>query len=537
MAATPPAEPNRPSPNPVMRALRGDRSPGEFAMAVRRAAREIGEHVSCDARYVGRVESGEIRCPNYAYERVFRHMWPGSTLTDLGFAPRTAVRRRPAAGPAGAPPHPALHPSFPPPPAPRSPLSTQLPYAASPYADPAAPDGPPWPMAGAVPRGPDGSPYPDEENDDVRRRTFLAGGSTALATVIGIDRSAAARPAPGAGFGPAPGRFAFPRPESAAPALLGAEPLVPGRPGPVPPPRKVGAAEVLGVEQAVRDIRVADDAHGADALYERAGQSLRTAYLLLNEGDYSAETERRLQAGAGELAISVGWLAHDSNRLADARSFYAEALATARMADDSALEAHVFCNSAFLARDAGRPREALRAAQAGRSAARELGSARLLALLSMREAGAWAVLRDRSSCERALGRAYALFDRGPSESDPEWMCFFGEAEIAGLQSQCWSALEDWDRASDQAALAIALQEPHFVRNRVLYTAELAHDRLGRGDLAGAAHHGSAAVALFGEVRSARIRSMLADTAGRLRPHAAVPEVRGFLTGYDRAAAA
>ncbi|MFJ9773865.1 tetratricopeptide repeat protein [Kitasatospora sp. NPDC101157] len=542
MAATPPAEPNRPSPNTVMRALRGDRSPGEFAMAVRRAAREIGEHVSCDARYIGRVESGEIRCPNYAYERVFRHMWPDRTLADLGFAPRTAVRRRSAGGAtpvaAGvAPPAPPLHPPFPPLPAPRSPLSTQLPYAASPYADPTVPDGPPRPMAGAVPRGPDGSPYLDEENDDVRRRTFLAGGSTALATVIGIDRPAVAAPAAGAGFGPAPRRSALPGAEFTAPSLLVAEPVVPGRPGPVPPPRKVGAAEVFGVEQAVRDIRLADDAHGADALYELAGQSLRTAYLLLNEGEYSAETERRLQAGAGELAISVGWLAHDSNRLGDARSFYAEALATARMAGDSALEAHVFCNSAFLARDAGRPREALRAAQAGQCAARELDSARLLALLAMREAGAWAVLQDRSACERALGRAYSLFDRGPSESDPEWMSFFGEAEIAGLQSQCWSALGDWDRASDQAALAIALQEPHFVRNRVLYTAELAHDRLGRGDLAGAAHHGAAAVALFGEVRSARIRSMLADTAARLRPHAAVPEVRRFLIGYERATAA
>ncbi|MFJ6622995.1 tetratricopeptide repeat protein [Kitasatospora sp. NPDC091335] len=539
MAATPPAEPNRPSPNTAMRALRGDRSPGEFATAVRRAAREIGEHVSCDARYVGRVESGEIRCPNYAYERVFRHMWPDRTLTDLGFAPRTSVRGRPAGG-GGRPQPPPLHPTFPPLPAPRSPLSTQLPYAASPYADPAAPDGPPWPSPGTVPRGPDGSPYLDEENDDVRRRTFLAGGTTALATVIGIDRPAAAagRPAGTAGAsGVLAGQGALPGAEFTAPSLLGTEPVVPGRPGPVGPLRRVGAAEVLRVEQAVREIRLADDAHGADALYELAGQSLRNAYVLLNECEYSTETERRLQAGAGELAISVGWLAHDSNRLADARSFYAEALATARMAGDSAMEAHVFCNSAFLARDAGRPREALRAAQAGQVAAGGLGSDRLIALLTMREAGAWALLQDRASCERAIGRAYTLFDRGPGEQDPEWMSFFGEAEFAGLQSQCWSALGDWDRASEQAGLAITLQKPHFVRNRVLYTAELAHDRLGRGDLAGAAHHGSAAVALFGAVRSARIRSMLADTAGRLRPHVTVPEVRRFLTEYDRASAA
>ncbi|MFF2662730.1 tetratricopeptide repeat protein [Kitasatospora sp. NPDC058032] len=546
MAATPPAEPNRPSPNTAMRALRGDRSPGEFATAVRRAAREIGEHVSCDARYVGRVESGEIRCPNYAYERVFRHMWPDRSLTDLGFAPRTAVRRRPADGGGGGAPGtgtsgglrggpdraggpgagapPPLHPTFPPLPAPRSPLSTRLPYAASPYAEPPPPPGAPAPRFTTAPRGP-GEPHPcDEENDVVRRRTFLAGGPAALASVIGIDRPgpAAAAPAPH-------GADAHPAPPGA---------VVPGRPGPVvPPPRKVGAAEVLGVEQAVRDIRLADDAHGADALFEQAGRSLREAYLLLEACEYSTETERRLQAGAGELAISVGWLAHDSNRLADARSYYAEALATARMAGDAALEAHVFSNGAFLARDAGRPREALRAAQAGQSAARHLDSPRLLALLTMREAGGWALLRDRGTCERAIVRACRLFEQGPRQADPEWMSFFGEAELAGLQAQCWSALGDWDRASEHARLAIALQQPHFVRNRVLYTAELAHDRLGRGDLAGAAEHGSAAVALFGDVRSARIRAMLADTAQRLREHRRVPEVGRFLAEYGAATAA
>ncbi|WP_405013216.1 tetratricopeptide repeat protein [Kitasatospora sp. NBC_01539] len=462
MAATSPGGP-RPAPaapNPVMRALRGDRSPGEFATAVRRAAREIGEHVSCDARYVGRVEAGEIRCPNYAYERVFRHMWPDRSLADLGFAPRTAARRR------------------------GSGTAARLPV----------PESPP---AKAV----DDPHHRDEENDDVHRRTFLTGGSTALAAVLGLDGESL--------------------PDAAA--------TVPARS--VPAPRRVGAAEAEGVERAVRDIRLLDDAHGADALFERAGQSLRHAYVLLNEGVYSAATERRLQAGAGELAISVGWLAHDSNRLADARSFYAEAVATARMAGDAGLEAHVFCNSAFLARDAGRPREALRAAQAGQAAARGLGSERLLALLALREAGGWAQLNDRAACERALARAAGLFDRGPSEADPEWMSFFGEAELVGQEAQCWSALGEWELAADRAGRAIALQDPHFVRNRVLYTAELAHDRLGLGDPAGAAEQGSAAVVLLGEVRSARIRGMLAGTAGRLGAHRAVPEVADFLDAY------
>src|SRR5689334_15852780 len=98
------SQPERPPrPNLAFRQLRGRRSPAEFAALVRRAAREIGERVSCDARYIGRVEAGEIRCPNYAYERVFLHMFPGRTLTDLGFAPRSSVRGRRAHADEGAP--------------------------------------------------------------------------------------------------------------------------------------------------------------------------------------------------------------------------------------------------------------------------------------------------------------------------------------------------------------------------------------------------------------------------------------------------
>ncbi|MFG2697618.1 hypothetical protein [Kitasatospora sp. NPDC048407] len=107
-------------PNLAMRELRGDLSPREFATRIRRAGREIGEQVSCDARYVGRVEAGEIRCPYYVYRRVFRHMWPDRSLADLGFVPRGAARRRPPMKPEPEPPvtRPPVQPA--PAPAPRS---------------------------------------------------------------------------------------------------------------------------------------------------------------------------------------------------------------------------------------------------------------------------------------------------------------------------------------------------------------------------------------------------------------------------------
>ncbi|MEU8762066.1 tetratricopeptide repeat protein [Streptomyces sp. NPDC048659] len=418
---------SRAVPNLAFRGLRGRHSPAEFAASVRRAAREIGEQVACDARYIGRVEAGEIRCPNYAYERVFLHMFPGLSLADLGFSAREAVRGRRPAVPAGAPPPLAI--------------TTR-----------------------------------NDEESDVLRRAFMTGGTATLAAVsLGLGGPAAAIPAP-----------------------RGAH--------------RVGDAEVRAVEDAVRQIRLLDDRHGADGLYQRATQPLRTAYALLDAGvSARRSTADRLHNGAGELAISVGWLAHDSGRLDEARSHYAEALATARVAGDAALEAHAFCNTSFLARDAGRYREAVRAAQAGLRAAQPLGSARLLTLLTLREAAAWAGLGDRAACTQALGRAHDLFGRGRGEQDPEWMSFFGEPELEALEAQCWSMLGDWTRAARHAHRATALQDPHFARNLALYRAQLA------GNLAHAGHPDEAAAQMqrvvdsLDGVDSARIRTLLAET--------------------------
>lgn len=494
------SQPPRPSrPNLAFRRLRAQRSPGEFAAAVRRAAREIGERVSCDARYIGRVEAGEIRCPNYAYERVFLHMFPGRTLTDLGFAPRSSVRGRGARDTDEAPPPHTARPSHASPET-EGARETYETYEAQHRTYEAQdlrcdPHDPHDPCHSYDPHDPYENHEQNDEESDVQRRAFMTGGTATVA-------AASLTP-----FG-----VAFGSPAAAVDRRV----------------HRAGTSEAGALEEAVRKIRLLDDRHGADGLYRRAAAPLRTAYELLDAGTTRQATADRLYSGAGELAISVGWLAHDSGRFDDARSHYAEALATSRMSGDPALEAHAFCNTAFLARDAGRPREAVRAAQAAQRAASPLGSPRLLSLLALREAGGWAGLADRAGCEQALARAQALYERGPSETDPEWMTFYGEAELEGLEAQCWSTLGDWPRAARHARRAAALQDPHFTRNLALYTAELADDlaRGGRPDEAAVA--GLRVLDLLNEVQSSRIQTMLAGTARVLLPHRRASGVSAFL---------
>src|SRR5690606_42010959 len=100
------------------------------------------------------------------------------------------------------------------------------------------------------------------------------------------------------------------------------------------------ATDAGALEEAVRRSRMHDGRHGADGLYRRAAAPLRAAYALRDAGTARQRTAERLYAGAGELAISVGWLAHDSGRFDDARSHYAEALATARVTGDARSEEH-----------------------------------------------------------------------------------------------------------------------------------------------------------------------------------------------------
>ncbi|WP_326596809.1 tetratricopeptide repeat protein [Streptomyces sp. NBC_01803] len=457
--------------NHVFRQLRGPMSQGEFAAAVRRAAREIGERVSCDARYIGRVEAGEIRCPNYAYERVFLHMFPGHTLTDLGFEARQVVRRR-------RPPH-----------------GVRTGPGPSPRPPSARSGGPTGTCAGTTGlTGEAGHPDRTDATDtteegDVLRRAFMTGGPTAVASLTALG---------------------------SLPASAG--------------PSRPGGTEAAALTRAVRDIRLLDDRHGADALYRPACDTLQAAFAMLDSGALRQRVSDQLHSAAGELAISVGWLAHDSGRLTEARSHYAEALATARISGDAALEAHAFCNTAFLARDTGHHREAVRAAQAGRQAALRLGSDELLALLALREASGWAGLGDRPGTREALGRARAHHERGRSDADPEWMSFFGDAEFAGQEAGCWAMLGDWERASgcQRRAVTAAGTEPHFARNITLYAAELAQYLVAHDEPEEAAVFGNRALDLLDQVRSTRIASLLDHTARRLRPASGDATVASFL---------
>jgi len=77
-------------PNNILRRIREEErqeSRSEFAEALARKARELGEPVMPSERYVARLEDGDVKYPSAPYRRLLTELCQRS-ITDLGFIPR-----------------------------------------------------------------------------------------------------------------------------------------------------------------------------------------------------------------------------------------------------------------------------------------------------------------------------------------------------------------------------------------------------------------------------------------------------------------
>ncbi|GGV51090.1 hypothetical protein [Streptomyces spectabilis] len=250
------------------------------------------------------------------------------------------------------------------------------------------------------------------------------------------------------------------------------------------------------------------------------------------------QPEAKLRSATGALSIAAGWLSYDSGRAGDAHSLYGEALAAARIADDPELEAHAFGCLSLLAKAQGRPREAISAAQGALTVAKRLGSARLLSLFHMREAGGWALMGDTSATDKAIVAAHTFYAKGPSDADPPWLDFYAPGELAGLECLARADLGQHERAAAGAEQAVLLHGDAFARNRALYTADVAiqHAVRDRPEPEAAADTAGRVLAFLPEVRSDRLLQSLHNVAGALQRHSRVPAVADWIEEYRATAA-
>jgi transcriptional regulator with XRE-family HTH domain len=191
---------------------------------------------------------------------------------------------------------------------------------------------------------------------------------------------------------------------------------------------RVGVTDVDRLRRATVRLHSLDQQHGGDMLWQAAAALVRDGYAMLEHGTYKGDVGTALLKATGRAQICAGWLAFDAGCHDVARVSYADALALGEQADDAQIKTRALANLAFQGNVLGRPREALRFAEAAEQAASAPGeSPHLPAVPQLRHAIASALTADERGAGGAIARARTVLEEDDATAE-EWSAFLRPAE-------------------------------------------------------------------------------------------------------------
>jgi hypothetical protein len=198
-------------------------------------------------------------------------------------------------------------------------------------------------------------------------------------------------------------------------------------------PSRVGAADVVQVEQAADMFTAWDLRFGGGLAREIAKIQLRWATGLLNAR--MGETVRgRLNSAVGALAECAAWSTFDSAQHDAARTLFKLALYQASEADDANLRAHILSDIATQQMYLGQPDECLKLIRLAEGDDRISPAVRFV--LHGVKARAFGTLADEPACLRQIGMAEHAHASVTNDNRPEWMAkFLNDAHVYSVTGQ------------------------------------------------------------------------------------------------------
>ena len=295
----------------------------------------------------------------------------------------------------------------------------------------------------------------------------------------------------------------------------------PGRGG-----RRLGGATLDRLTQRLADLRLLDDEWGGTVLRELAGAELRWLTGLAGSADLGEAEQRRVLGLIAEAARLCGWLYFDADHHAAAQAHYVTALRCSANAGDPLTGANVLAGMSFQATLTGHTSDALTLLDTAEQQVAGTASPKLRALLASRRARAHARAGDVWACGKALNQAEAALDAArDGHSEPDWIYFFDEAELAAQAGACWVDLCQPARARPLLDGALRTLGPQYVRDRTIYHVRSAQTHLHSGDLDLACQELTTATELVQRTGSTRSISTIREARHAMSPHDTEPMVR------------
>lgn len=293
--------------------------------------------------------------------------------------------------------------------------------------------------------------------------------------------------------------------------------------------RRVGAGDVEALRETTRMFLGLDFRYGGGHARTALVQYFAQDVVPLLEGAYSDEVGRQLYTAAAEVAQLLGWTAYDLGRHGLAQRYFIQALRLAQAADDRSVAARLLSNLSHQSNYLGRYQAAAQLARAAQEGAKGAASPAAMSMFLTMEARALAGAQDHRGVTTALRDAETSFRKSDLASEPTWIAYFDEAELAGEAAHCFRDLRSPREAHEYVSRAIELTGPSYVRTLAFVRLVQAAAFIQQDEPATAAAIMASVVENSMPLKSERVLRYLRDLIQDLEPYASTAEVRSAVS--------
>ncbi|MGW7082247.1 hypothetical protein ACWGH2_01945 [Streptomyces sp. NPDC054871] len=218
--------------------------------------------------------------------------------------------------------------------------------------------------------------------------------------------------------------------------------------------RAIGALDVEMVRSTADAFSMLDQKFGGGHARRALIQYLHTDVRPMLDGKHSDAVGKQLHSAVAEALLLAGWMSYDSGLHGIAQRYFIQALRMAQAAGDRLLGGSILSAMSHQATFTERYQDAASLARAAyMGPAASLGPTMAAQFRAM-EARALARLGDERGCDLALVEAERKLSQRTADSDPPYIAYFDEVELAAEIGHCFRDLRRSVEATERGAGSI-----------------------------------------------------------------------------------
>ncbi|MDX3756264.1 hypothetical protein [Streptomyces sp. AK02-04a] len=216
----------------------------------------------------------------------------------------------------------------------------------------------------------------------------------------------------------------------------------------------VGAMDVDMVRSTADAFSMLDGKFGGGHARRALIQYLHTDVRPMLDGKYSDAVGKELHSAVAEALLLAGWMSYDSGLHGIAQRYLIQALRMTQAAGDRLLGGSVLSAMSHQATFLGRYQDAATLARAAYTGPAGILGPTMTAQFRAMEARALARLGDERGCDLALAEAERRLGQRTPDSDPPYIAYFDEVELAAEIGHCFRDLGRSVEAAERGAGSI-----------------------------------------------------------------------------------